>query len=238
MPKKKSFILYAEYIRQVQILSDEDAGKLFKAILEYVNTKELPTLDGMAAMAFSFIANQLDGDLQRYNEVCQKRAENIKKRWAKDSDNTSKPVVSDKEDIHLNTNEYKCIQNDTNAYKKIQMDSDTDTVTDTDTDTVTDTVLRSSVSSKVPARGTHNNVRLTTEQYKSLCDKYGDTIVNAYVDKISEYIKSSGKKPYRNHYNTIVKWIEEDGAKAQPSKQPSFDLDLIVNHAIKNKPEV
>ena len=232
MPKKKSFILYAEYIRQVLILSDVDAGKLFKAILEYVNTKELPTLDGMAAMAFSFIANQLDGDLQRYNEVCQKRAENIKKRWAKDSDNTSKPVVSDKEDIHLNTNEYKCIQNDTNAYKKIQMDSDTDTVTDTDT------VLRSSVSSKVPARGTHNNVRLTTEQYKSLCDKYGDTIVNAYVDKISEYIKSSGKKPYRNHYNTIVKWIEEDGAKAQPSKQPSFDLDLIVNHAIKNKPEV
>lgn len=67
----------------MQILSDEDAGKLFKAILEYVNTKELPTLDGMAAMAFSFIANQLDGDLQRYNEVCQKRAENIKKRWAK-----------------------------------------------------------------------------------------------------------------------------------------------------------
>ena len=48
----------------------------------------------------------------------------------------------------------------------------------------------------------------------------------------------SVKKPYRNHYNTIVKWIEEDGAKAQPSKQPSFDLDLIVNHAIKNKPEV
>ena len=63
MPKKKSFILYAEYIRQVQILSDEDAGKLFKAILEYVNTKELPTLDGMAAMAFSFIANQLDGEV-------------------------------------------------------------------------------------------------------------------------------------------------------------------------------
>ena len=83
MAKKKSFILYADYIKHIRRLSDEDAGRLFKAIFDYVNEGKLPDLDGMAAMAFSFIANQLDTDLQKYEDICRKRAENIKKRWDK-----------------------------------------------------------------------------------------------------------------------------------------------------------
>ena len=83
MAKKKSFILYADYIKHIGKLTDEEAGRLFKAIFEYVNEGRLPDLDGMAAMAFSFISNQLDSDLRKYEETCKKRSENIKKRWEK-----------------------------------------------------------------------------------------------------------------------------------------------------------
>ena len=74
MPKKKSLILYADYIKHIERLSDDEAGKLFKAIFEYVNEGRLPDLDGMSAMAFSFISNQLDNDLQKYETVCQNRS--------------------------------------------------------------------------------------------------------------------------------------------------------------------
>ena len=37
MQGKKSFILYCDWITEVQQLSDKDAGNLFKAILDYVN---------------------------------------------------------------------------------------------------------------------------------------------------------------------------------------------------------
>ena len=37
MEEKKAFLLYKNYIKQVDMLSDEAAGRLFKAILHYVN---------------------------------------------------------------------------------------------------------------------------------------------------------------------------------------------------------
>lgn len=105
MPKKKSFILYADYIKHIERLSDDEAGKLFKAIFEYVNEGRLPDLDGMAAMAFSFISNQLDSDLQKYETVCQKRAESAKRRWQKNDD-----AEAINNDVEKSAKAYKSIQ--------------------------------------------------------------------------------------------------------------------------------
>lgn len=73
---KKAFYLYNDYIDHVKLMSDEDAGKLFKAILEYENDLEVQELSGVAAMAFSFIKNQLDRDSNKYEEICRKNREN------------------------------------------------------------------------------------------------------------------------------------------------------------------
>ena len=101
MPKKKSFILYADYIKHIERLSDDEAGKLFKAIFCYVNNGRLPDLDGMSAMAFSFISNQLDNDLQKYEETCKKRSENIKKKQRE---------ICAIQTIQMNTNVFFVIQ--------------------------------------------------------------------------------------------------------------------------------
>ena len=73
---KKAFYLYNDYIDHVKLMSDEDAGKLFKAILEYENDLEVQELSGVAAMAFSFIKNQLDRDSSKYEEICKKNRAN------------------------------------------------------------------------------------------------------------------------------------------------------------------
>lgn len=76
MADKKSFVLYTDYANQFEILSDEQAGKLIKAIFEYSENNVMPEFsDGMLIMAFSFIKDQLDRDSGKWEETRKKRAE-------------------------------------------------------------------------------------------------------------------------------------------------------------------
>ena len=75
MNQKKSFVLYQDYQKHVEKLSDEDAGRLFKGIFTFIETGESPALSPVADMAFSFISAQLQRDLEKWQEVCKKRAE-------------------------------------------------------------------------------------------------------------------------------------------------------------------
>lgn len=232
MAKKKSFILYADYIKHIGKLTDEEAGRLFKAIFEYVNEGRLPDLDGMAAMAFSFISNQLDSDLQKYEETCKKRSENIKKRWEKA--NKCQNQTDSTADTN-DTNEYKCIFCNTNDTDNgIDSDIDIENEIDIENDSDSGSVLHNNT---VPVPGTTTtNVHLTEKQYNDLCGKYGKEIIDRYIAKIGQYLNSNGKKPFPNHYETIVKWLTSDNI--QPKRQPSFDIERIMEHAKNNKPEV
>lgn len=87
-----------------------------------------------------------------------------------------------------------------------------------------------------PANTYGRHVKFTEKQYEELCEKYGDSIVKSYISKIDEYLEHSGKKPYSNHYNTIVSWLEKD--KVKPRSDPSFDLKAIMEHAKNHSPEV
>lgn len=67
MPQKY-VILYASYLGPVEGLSDEDAGMLFKAVLQYANGDEPQLPDGAAKVAFEFIRAQMDGSMKKYTE--------------------------------------------------------------------------------------------------------------------------------------------------------------------------
>ena len=67
-----SFVLYTDYIDQVELLSMEQRGLLLSAIMCYAAGKELPELDGMVTMAFSFIRKQIDRDNEKYQEKVEK----------------------------------------------------------------------------------------------------------------------------------------------------------------------
>lgn len=69
--EKKSFKLYNDYKKHFDQMTDEDAGKVIKAILAYVNFEDFPELEGAAGMAFSFIEAQLDRDRMAYDRKCE-----------------------------------------------------------------------------------------------------------------------------------------------------------------------
>lgn len=68
---KKSFQLYNDYIDHFSLMSDEEAGKLIKAILCYVNDLPCEELAGLPLMAFSFIRSQLKRDSDKYDVRCE-----------------------------------------------------------------------------------------------------------------------------------------------------------------------
>ncbi len=63
MSEKKSFVLYDDMAAPVEVLSDEEAGKLLKHIFAYRNnTNGLKPLTGGGGVAFQFIKQQIERD--------------------------------------------------------------------------------------------------------------------------------------------------------------------------------
>lgn len=75
---RDSFVLYVKYLENIELLNMEQRGILLTALMKYALKDEIPEMDGMTKMAFSFIKSQLDRDFKKYDETCKKRAESGK----------------------------------------------------------------------------------------------------------------------------------------------------------------
>jgi len=70
---KKSFLLYCDLIHTVQKLSDDQAGKLFKHVLEYVNDLHPETEDLLTQVCFEPIKQSLKRDLKKWTKQHEQR---------------------------------------------------------------------------------------------------------------------------------------------------------------------
>lgn len=78
---KKSFLLYCDIIHTIDQLTDEQAGHLFKHILQYVNDKDPETDNVITKIAFEPIKQQLKRDLMKYEDIRKRNSDNARKRW-------------------------------------------------------------------------------------------------------------------------------------------------------------
>ena len=109
---KKSFLLYCDLLHTVQKLNDEQAGKLFKHVLEYVNDLNPETEDILLQVCFEPIRQSLKRDLQKYEKIREKKREAGKKgatkRWQNMADAKSaknemaKIAVSVSDSVNVN----------------------------------------------------------------------------------------------------------------------------------------
>lgn len=75
MKEKSSFVLYHDIRTPLELLNDEDRGKLFMAILNYSEFGEVPEFNGALGMAFAFIRTALDRDTAAWEAKRTARAE-------------------------------------------------------------------------------------------------------------------------------------------------------------------
>ncbi|MBQ7961012.1 MAG: hypothetical protein IJ289_00315 [Clostridia bacterium] len=84
MKVKKSFVLYHDFRNWFSLLTDEELGRLIRAIFDYEMNKELPeNLNEKEQIAFFMVRDILDRDREKYERVCNRNKENARVRWEK-----------------------------------------------------------------------------------------------------------------------------------------------------------
>ena len=215
MNNKKSFILYCDYAKHISYLSDEDAGRLFKALFEFIEEGTQPELPPAAQMAFSFISDQLLRDLEKWESISRKRSE-AGKRGAKTTNSRCAHTIpanaafaaskaADNVDVTDNVN-----------------------VTDTENDNVTES-SGAAAPELPPARkayGEYKHIMLSDEEYGSLCADIGKEVADSYIKKMDEWIQIKGSCGYSDYSAAIRKWVNSDsgeGKSANKEKDPDIE---------------
>ena len=92
---KKSVLLYCDIIHTVDVLTDEEAGKLFKHYLRYINDLNPCSEDRLTALLFEPIKQNLKRDLKKWESKSLKNSESAKMRWDKKDANECERIKPD-----------------------------------------------------------------------------------------------------------------------------------------------
>ena len=76
---RDSFVVFASYMKSFSKLNMEQRGLLITAMMNYQMGQELPEMDALTDMAFSFIKDDMDFNNQKYDEMCERNKNNGKK---------------------------------------------------------------------------------------------------------------------------------------------------------------
>ena len=168
MKEQKSFLVYGDIEPVIDELSDEQAGQLFRGMVKYFKTGETPDFTGVLKFVFIPIQQQMDRDLEKYAEKCEKNRKKIKDYW---------------DGVKANTNVYNGIPMYSTA-TNTDTDTDTDTTTDKDTDTTTDTDTNAVVVVS------DDNGSFYTDIWKSITPQDVDRIYEAFPDSGGDLIQT------------------------------------------------
>lgn len=209
--QKKSCIMYGEWLELLKdedlSLSDAEIGIVMIAVLEYIQTGEMPKFSDRGLMAvFKSIKGQIDKDGEKYDETCKKRRESSAKRWSKCTEDNAK-----------NANACKCTEDNANVYDN-ECDNDNEHNSLSESMCVNAHARESKESEPKTAYGFFRNVFLSDEEKCELEAKYGEDKLKKAILKLDARIQKDGKYKGDNHAGVIVQWVieavEEDEVRA------------------------
>ncbi len=199
MIDKKSFLLFNDLKEPIKSLSDEDAGKLFKTILEYQNGGIIQEPEGMAGVAFTFIKQQIDRSSEHYDLICERNRINGAKGGR------PKNPVEPKEPSGFFGNPVE---------PKL-------TLPDPDPDP-----KNKNKKDKKHRYGEYSHVLLTDIEHRKIQEKTGD--VDKWIRILDEGIELKNYK-YSSHYMAILKWFRKDDKTAPAKlKSTLIPLDTVT----------
>ncbi len=232
---RPGIMLYFDILEPIRVLPDAEKGQLLVAMLEYGQSGTVPEFNGMLALAWGFVKPKLDKDEEAYKDsviqrqyaaFCKKRRKlNLPKipfeEWLE---------MPEYEQERLLTSDNEPLRADTFVGSRYPTTT-TPTTPSTNTSTSTTTAAAATTNAEgVNAAATYSKLKavggalgkdvvfLTDEQMEDLLDKMGLEAFDYYMDKLSNFIIKNDAK-VKNHYETILKWWQEDGTIQKYSKQ-------------------
>jgi len=198
MAKPKAVNFYLDYLDNFEFLSDEQTGKLVRAILRYASDGIMPDLEQILMVAFMPIKKQIDMDFEKYAKKCEKNKANGLKGGRKKANET---------------------QNNRSVFSETQKSQYEDEDEDEDEEEINTNVF---IDKKTPEDKAEyaENVTMTPAQYEKLVEKHGKTVTSKAIEILSAYKGSCGKK-YKSDYHAILSWAVD---KAREKNKSSTDV--------------
>ena len=222
MAKKNisSIILHLDNRFAINCLSDEKAGQLFKAILQYGYDGSLPdfpedTMQGLFAM----YQVQIDRNKENYAETCERNKRNAESRYKKNStknsdDKVNQVAATSLSRIHSDATAYNGIQ--TNAppclYNNNSKDNNNDDSKDTIINEVQSTIVRNESKytfDKIWAM--YGKPVGDSEILRGMWNNLPETDKEAIYTYVPQYIQSREARFRKNFMNFLIQktWVTE-----------------------------
>ena len=228
---RPGIMLYFDILEPIRVLPDADKGRLLVAMLEYGQSGTVPEFEGMLALAWGFVKPKLDRDDESYEEakVQRKYAAFCKKR-----NGLNLPKISFEEWLAMDNNErlrmategnepLRTVNSVSSRYPSTSTTGTPFTPTNSNTSTTAAAAVTGNTTEEDAAAAAYRNVKviggelgkdvvfLSDNQISDLLDKMGIEAFDHYVEKLSHFIIKN-KAHVKNHYETILKWWQEDSA--------------------------
>ena len=223
---RPGIMVYFDMLGPIKVLPDADKGRLFVAMLEYGQSGTVPVFDGMLALAWGFVKPKIDKDEEEYNlsvlrrqyaTVCRERKKkgepeitfDVWMRTANTIGHQSESMITNDNHLYPTTNTTTSTASTTNTATAAAAAATTTEPED----------FAAATEKYVKAIGGElgkNVVFLSDGQIEDLLDKMSIDTFDYYVDKLSCFIIKNNAK-VKNHYETILKWWQEDSATRDPT---------------------
>ena len=134
MAERPGFMIYFDIAPALYKLTDEEAGKLFKAIMDYATSGNVHELDGICGFAFEVIRPRIDRDKGAYEEKCRKSSYSTYVRECKKRDEQAMSYEKWLESLSNDIERYHTTSNVNERYPtqlQQQLNSNTTTTTTT-----------------------------------------------------------------------------------------------------------
>jgi len=166
--EKISFVLYSSYEEQLNLLSNEQAGELMKAIFVYARTGEKQCQDPMVTMMLGFISYQMDIDARKYAESKERRREAASKAGKISAEKRTMKKAAELQQNATNVDACQRIQH-------VYVDDDVDEYVDVDEDADVDVL--------------DNKTGRRRQEEEDACAREECTVMNNFVDKsVDNYV--------------------------------------------------
>jgi hypothetical protein len=102
-----TILLFTEQRTAFEYLSDEDAGRMIKAIYAYSDEGTIPNFEGAMMSLFSLVRSQIDRSREAYQKKCDQNRRNSRKRKNMQGE-SDEPSTDNENDPSLSTDNERC----------------------------------------------------------------------------------------------------------------------------------
>ena len=197
---KKGFILFLNFLPVIDALTDEEAGRLIKAIMHHENGEEIDlTNDRLVQAAYLGITPQIDLQNEKWEKTKEARRE-AGRRGGLAKANDAKQTLA----------------NLSNAKHKVKVKVK---------DKVKVEVKENKSGQAAPVRhhfGANGNVLLTDDDLEKLYEAHGQEDTMAAIEIMDGYLTANGRS-YKNYRQALENWayraVEENKQKGIQAKK-------------------